>query len=588
MAAQEQNTFVTQWRIRPVKVKTPKARTRTWAPKVRSGCRICKQRKLKCGEERPSCDRCIKAGFECEYATPKAWVFESSVSPSDKGSPPRRETLHTVPSYCGGSLDVNEQRALVYFKERTAPILSSFAHGSAQFWTRIIPQMSLTNPTVMSAMIAASSLHENVHYRGRSLQPSPFPEKLYAKHLSKSIGALTIKDQPPSREVVLMTCLLFLACENLKQSSAAQLHVQSGLKVLREWKHDNQKTSFPKSCVADSMHDVVENTLEPIFARLEAQISLIKEPSEQRGDFLKYDLNWERPAIPEPFPDLFSARDAIHDIVQWYFYQSRLCGGPLLADNPSYRTVACLFNQWNKVFTASFPQCNEQDWPTWSAGAALRVHVRALTLALHAEALDSVTFWDEHIDDVKWMLHICSDIITSGPPPTDQRDSLWLYDFCLSPPLFLCAINCRHPVFRRKAIRLIRMQHCWNNDEPLDACASAKICELAVLVEEAGLKTPPLVASDIPKANRIRPLMLWLGSPGKLKMFYDRIGDPTMLQHSLDWDHWRKPVLETMFMYPLGEMVKYGQFQGLIRPARMSCMCKTYGVAVVEEWFLQA
>ena len=588
MAAQEENALITQWHNKPVMSKNHKVRSRNWAPKVRSGCRVCKQRKLKCGEERPSCDRCVKAGFNCEYVTPKAWVFESSATPCEESSSPSSHNPHAGPSACGDRLDVHEQRALVYFREKTVPILSSFAHGSAHFWTKIVPRLSLTNPTVRSAMIAASSLHENVHYRGRSLQPAMFPEKLYAKHLSKSIGALTIRDQPPSREVVLMTCLLFLACENLKQSSAAQLHVQSGLKVLREWKQENEKTSCPKSYVADSMHDVVENTLEPIFARLEAQISLLKQPAEQRGDFHKYDLNWQRPALPETFLDLFSARDCVHDIVQWFFYQSRLSGGPLVAENPSYRAVARFFEQWNQVFLCSFPQCDERDWPSWSAAAALRVHVLALTLALHAEAIDSVIFWDQHIDDVEWMLRVCSDIITSGPPPTDQPDSLWLYDFCLSPPLLLCAINCRHPVLRRRAITLMRVQHCWNNDEPSDACWSAKFCELIVSIEEAGLTAPLFGANDIPGASRIRPLMIWLGDPGKIKIFYNSIGNATVRQHSLDWDLWTKPVLETLFMYPFGEMVKYGQFQGLIRPARISCMCKTYGAPVAEEWSLQA
>ena len=588
MTAEDQKAFVTQWRIKPVKPKTPKVRTRTWAPKVRTGCTICKQRKLKCGEERPSCTRCLKAGFECEYVTPKAWVFESPASPAEKAMSPASATPPTPPSFWGDRLDLNEQRALVYFKERTAPILSSFAHGSAQFWTRIIPQMSLSNPTVRSAMIAASSLHENVHYRGRSLQPAILPEKLHAKHLSKSIGALTVRNQPPSQEVVLITCLLFLACENLKQSpSAARLHVQSGLKVLREWKEDNQRTSFPESYVADSMHDVIENTLEPIFARLEAQISLIKEPAESRGEFKHYDLNWECPVIPDPFSDLFAARDAMHDIVQWCFYQSRLCGGPLLADNPSYRSVARLFNQWNRVFRDSFRQCDDRSWPGWSAGIALRVHGLALTMTLHAEALDSMTFWDEHLDDVKWMLEVCSDIITSGPPPTDQRDSLWLYDFCLNPPLLLIAIHCRHPVIRRKAMTLMRVQHCWNNNEPFDACGSAKICELVCSIEESGLSSPPLLAGEIPTCNRIRPITVYLGEPGKVTIFFNRISDPSVQKQSMDWGHWQKPVLDTLFIYPFGEMVKYGQFQGLIRPARMGCMCKTYGAHVPEEWWVQ-
>ena len=35
-------------------------------PKTRTACITCKNRRVKCGEERPHCQRCIKAGRPCE------------------------------------------------------------------------------------------------------------------------------------------------------------------------------------------------------------------------------------------------------------------------------------------------------------------------------------------------------------------------------------------------------------------------------------------------------------------------------------------------------------------------------------------
>ncbi|KAI9873978.1 MAG: hypothetical protein M1823_007791, partial [Watsoniomyces obsoletus] len=154
------------------------------------------------------------------------------------------------------------------------------------------------------------------------------------------------------------------------------------------------------------------------------------------------------------------------------------------------------------------------------------------------------------------------------PPPTDQGDSLWLYDFCLTPPLLLTALGCRHPALRRKAITLMRIQHCWNNKEPMDACGTAKLCELVVKTEEAGLPGSLRSADDIPAASRIRPLMVCLDEPGKISVIHDRAGDSTVVQSTIDWDHWIPPPQDTLFIHPLGEMVKYGQFQGIIRPSR--------------------
>jgi hypothetical protein len=46
----------------------PTRRKRRTLPKVRTGCLTCKFRRVKCGEERPSCLRCINFGTSCSYA----------------------------------------------------------------------------------------------------------------------------------------------------------------------------------------------------------------------------------------------------------------------------------------------------------------------------------------------------------------------------------------------------------------------------------------------------------------------------------------------------------------------------------------
>ena len=63
---------------RPVQELCPGAAStrKRFHRKVRSGCRSCKQRHLKCDEGQPMCLRCSKAGFECEYDTIKPWIFE--------------------------------------------------------------------------------------------------------------------------------------------------------------------------------------------------------------------------------------------------------------------------------------------------------------------------------------------------------------------------------------------------------------------------------------------------------------------------------------------------------------------------------
>ncbi|KAJ4169002.1 hypothetical protein NW754_010934 [Fusarium falciforme] len=53
--------------------------------KSRSGCSVCKKRRLKCDEQQPSCRRCINIGVECPgYARPIKWStkYEKGTSSS--------------------------------------------------------------------------------------------------------------------------------------------------------------------------------------------------------------------------------------------------------------------------------------------------------------------------------------------------------------------------------------------------------------------------------------------------------------------------------------------------------------------------
>ncbi|KIW10877.1 hypothetical protein PV08_10176 [Exophiala spinifera] len=62
--------------------------------KSRTGCRRCKERKVKCTEERPNCAACARHGVECEY-------LEYSSSPKSASVPRgRRTTAKSPPARC--------------------------------------------------------------------------------------------------------------------------------------------------------------------------------------------------------------------------------------------------------------------------------------------------------------------------------------------------------------------------------------------------------------------------------------------------------------------------------------------------------
>ncbi|KAG4424225.1 hypothetical protein IFR04_002629 [Cadophora malorum] len=63
---------------------------RAGKPKVRTGCKTCKRRKVKCDEGKPGCLRCLKFGTECEGYRPKR---SDQLTKATKSTTAHRERL---------------------------------------------------------------------------------------------------------------------------------------------------------------------------------------------------------------------------------------------------------------------------------------------------------------------------------------------------------------------------------------------------------------------------------------------------------------------------------------------------------------
>lgn len=256
-------SHVISWSSNPVAPKPAKPRKRTFHHKTREGCITCKKRRVKCDQERPSCCRCTKRGLQCEgYDVPRTWIFQtsdnSSAATATNNLPPKAN-----PSW-NESFTLTEQRALGYWIDRSQSELAAYTFAASSLWTKLLPQMFQTNETLRSAIVAVATLHEET--RSRLLPAHAAANNaLFNKNYSKAVRDLTSNDPTPSREVILICCLLFLACENLRESAlGVMFHLRSGLKVLREW--HSQSISNAGSNRTDP-GDILYDLVEPIFAR---------------------------------------------------------------------------------------------------------------------------------------------------------------------------------------------------------------------------------------------------------------------------------------------------------------------------------
>ena len=98
-----------------------------------------------------------------------------------------------------------DRRAFQFFVERTAPILSAYFGRS--FWSTMLPQVSMFQPAVKHALIALSSVTEDIEDAG----VDPSDDKLFQSSYSSAVKSLAAKESPPSIQFFLMACLVF-AC----------------------------------------------------------------------------------------------------------------------------------------------------------------------------------------------------------------------------------------------------------------------------------------------------------------------------------------------------------------------------------------
>ena len=124
--------------------------------KVRSGCTTCKRRRVKCGEEKPVCLRCVKGKHVCGgYASTAHGRRHADGSLIMIIYGPPRQSPSPFPG-----LSMQQQRSFTFFRARTA---AQFAGPfSSELWSKLLPRLSHQEDVIRHAIVAIGSLHETV------------------------------------------------------------------------------------------------------------------------------------------------------------------------------------------------------------------------------------------------------------------------------------------------------------------------------------------------------------------------------------------------------------------------------------------
>jgi hypothetical protein len=123
-------------------------------------------RRVKCGEEKPSCKRCTSTGRTCD-----GYIEQIPRNQIKKSRSPEINSCPGLTNYIPCSDipgDAKERHSFYYFRTKTVgDITGIFA---SEFWNRLVLTVSHSEPTVRHALLALSSIHES--YELRRLQDS--------------------------------------------------------------------------------------------------------------------------------------------------------------------------------------------------------------------------------------------------------------------------------------------------------------------------------------------------------------------------------------------------------------------------------
>ncbi|KAI0446160.1 hypothetical protein F4803DRAFT_504701 [Xylaria telfairii] len=276
--------------------------------KVKTGCRTCKARHIKCDEGRPACHRCISTGRICDgYGIWGGGGAKCSGQALALRGP--TGTVKGIPSQYA-KLSSEQEACFRWFRHRTYTKLP--LPFITPFWHTLVLQACAGEPAILHAVLALGSAHQKESLETGKPRESCVALDSQQEFMLREYGKAIRSLQPHfssqdkrSIHVALITCILFTFLENLLgRYATANTHLHSGLRLLSQTYvsfHGSVGTSIPTK-----PRGYVDDWIIESFGRLHVQAALLGQ-----------GLPGLYPALPvyptTPIPEIFaSTNEAAH------------------------------------------------------------------------------------------------------------------------------------------------------------------------------------------------------------------------------------------------------------------------------------
>ncbi|KPM41148.1 hypothetical protein AK830_g5431 [Neonectria ditissima] len=496
----------------PSSSSTAEYRSRAAKPKVRTGCVVCKIRRVKCDERQPECLRCTSTGRKYEgYAPPR-----QKRAPTNVVTPTTAldTSIPAIVQFNTGT--TGEKRALHVFCLVSRNDFSH--HFEPASWTQLVLQSAHTYPTVRRALNAVGALYEaylrdeHKTHRSQGVLDTPTSQHTLVEY-TKAVSYLSqdLQARRLPKQAVLSCCLLFIWLEFLRNDFATALrHLRSGLSILL----DMQKSSSSGLASLDTAYRAILS----ICARLQIQATVHGCPSS--------DFNSSTPECPfqlitNPVPAFFSSAmeaclylDAkIISILQFIRRKQSF--------EREYGTDASCTFEWVELIVMRDTYLSDlgrwkatlEHSPSLATGRSTeeptfaRLEIDHLMAVIFLENLFSETemSYDEHNADFIRLLSLSEYLLNNLV--IDLSIPVLSLDSGVIPSLFYITLKCREPKTRRRALQLLRAapdrEGMWHRDTMCAASAWKVGMEEAWQVGQPGEEALADLTSEYELASQI-------------------------------------------------------------------------------------
>ncbi|KAL9111253.1 MAG: hypothetical protein Q9227_004331 [Pyrenula ochraceoflavens] len=491
--------------------------------KVRTGCTTCKVRRVKCGEEKPACDRCTSTGRRCggypAPPPPKRRIRRSKYDCEDVITfVQKRPDVNSISSVwmpnptrdpavlartpivsIDPCSDDGERHSFYYFRTRVSDHVAGYF--DRDFWDHLVLRTSHSDATIRHAVLALSAIYESLEacrVQPASIDRANFLKRFALHQYNRATTSLSARlaVSAASVQVVLTSCLLFIWLEFLQNNLIlAYNHLRGGLRILTE------RQSFLDPDDPANAH------LSRAFHRLHTQASIHGGPDMQ----IPYDAlaGAPHPPIPTSFPSTIAARESLDTEMNLIFplrvlVSSQSPGKSLSRLEPTRLLHLHRFQAWYSAYQPLLSS-DEAMIGTTSRSALLQMEIQALIAIITLSTLFAPTpmAYDSQNSSFARIVQLSRELLSDET----QRSHLMGLPFTtgLLRPLCCVVMRCRMRSVRREAMELL--EQCeeggimWGKDEVL------RLCTWKVGMEEGGL--PGEVEEDgdgegmVPESKRI-------------------------------------------------------------------------------------